>query len=90
MIDGCAAIVPALKKMYQARIVVREGAGEIERLFEAEEKEIGRASYQLKKDRKELIFHIDAPDATSLKAAMNTIAKVLIVWERTEALTKKG
>ena len=61
---------------YDARIVT---------LFAAEEKDIGRARYSISHDDQQLTFAIDARDATSLRAALTTITKILSMWEASDA-----
>ena len=53
-------------------------------LFSAEERTIGRASYSIKEEGAFLIFEIQAPDSTALRACLTTITKVLSVWEATK------
>jgi tRNA threonylcarbamoyladenosine modification (KEOPS) complex Pcc1 subunit len=76
--------------MYQSTITVTEDIDAIEKLFIPEDKELNRAKYTITKNKKQLIFNINAEDATALKTAFNTITKVLTVWEKTETLTSKA
>jgi len=75
--------------MYQSTIIVTKDIDAIEKLFIPEDKELNRAKYTIIKNKKQLIFNIDAEDATALKTAFNTITKVLLVWEKTQVLTSK-
>jgi tRNA threonylcarbamoyladenosine modification (KEOPS) complex Pcc1 subunit len=52
-------------------------------LFAPEEKDLGRASYCLARDGDFIHFTTTAHDASALRAALNTITKVLSVWEST-------
>jgi tRNA threonylcarbamoyladenosine modification (KEOPS) complex Pcc1 subunit len=52
-------------------------------LFEPESKILSRSSYEVTHDEKNIIFSVIAADATSLRAALTTITKVLSVWETT-------
>ena len=60
------------------------------KLFIPEDKNFGRASFDLKKVSKHLIIDINAQDAVSLKIAFNAITKILIVWEKTAELSKES
>lgn len=51
------------------------------RLFEPEEKDTGRAHYSVATDGTNIVFSIEAQDATALRAALTTITKVLSMWE---------
>ena len=76
--------------MYTSTIIVKHDIEALEKLFLPEQKDLGRSSYKIRKDLKkhELIFEINADDATALKTVMNTLSKVFIVWEKTSVLTK--
>jgi len=76
--------------MYQSTIIVNKDIDAIEKLFIPEDKELNRSTYTITKNTKQLIFTITAEDATALKTAFNTITKVLLVWEKTQALTSKA
>ena len=72
--------------MYSSKIIVNKDIDAIEKLFIPEDKTLNRATYSIKKDnsKKQLMFEINADDATALKTAFNTITKVLMVWEKTK------
>ena len=74
--------------MYQSTIIVSTDIDAIEKLFIPEDKELNRSKYSITKNKKQLIFEIEAEDATALKTTFNTITKVLIVWEKTRNLTR--
>ena len=71
---------------YNTKITVAKDINDIERLFYAEEKDFGRSSYNIKKIGNKLIFDVKAEDATALKIALNTITKILCVWDKTKDL----
>jgi tRNA threonylcarbamoyladenosine modification (KEOPS) complex Pcc1 subunit len=73
-----------------AEIIVREDINNIQKLFEAEEKTFDnqRAGYELKKAKDALVFKITAEDSTALKAVVNSITKLLTVYEKTKAVVK--
>ena len=50
-------------------------------LFEPEEKAFEKAEYILTRHGDHIVFTIRAKDATSLRAAMTAITKILSLWE---------
>jgi len=75
--------------MYQSTIIVSEDIDAIEKLFIPEDRALNRSKYTITKNKKQLVFNIEAEDASALKTAFNTITKVLTVWEKTKILTGK-
>jgi tRNA threonylcarbamoyladenosine modification (KEOPS) complex Pcc1 subunit len=75
-----------------AEITVTEDVHNIQKLFEAEEKAFDnqRASYELKKNKDSLVFKITAEDSTALKAVLNSITKLLTVYEKTKSVVKSS
>lgn len=74
-----------------ASITVPDGASELQCIFAAEHKLIGsRARYALKQGDGECIFEVEADDATALRAALNSITKVLATRERVEEVIDDG
>jgi len=73
-----------------AEITVTEDVHNIQKLFEAEEKAFDnqRAGYELKKNKDALVFKITAEDSTALKAVLNSITKLLTVYEKTKNVVK--
>jgi tRNA threonylcarbamoyladenosine modification (KEOPS) complex Pcc1 subunit len=73
-----------------AEIIIKEDIHNIEKLFEAEEKAFDnqRARYELKKTKQGLIFNITAEDSTALKAVLNSITKLLTVYEKAKGVVK--
>ncbi|MFH0869916.1 MAG: KEOPS complex subunit Pcc1 [archaeon] len=73
-----------------AEIVVKDDSHNIERLFAAEEKEFTnqRASYELKQEKDRIIFKINAEDSTALRAVLNSITKMLSVYEKAKGIVK--
>jgi len=69
-----------------AEIIVKEDIHNIQKLFEAEEKTFAnqRAGYELVKTKQGLVFKINAEDSTALKAVLNSITKLLTVYEKTK------
>jgi len=77
-------------KMLRAEIIIDKDICDIERLFASEEKEFDnkRASYEVKKEKDRLIFSVSAKDSSALRAALNSITKMLIVYEKTKGVIK--
>jgi tRNA threonylcarbamoyladenosine modification (KEOPS) complex Pcc1 subunit len=75
--------------MYLSKIIVTKDIDAIEKLFVPEDKTLNRSKYTIVRKKNQLIFDIEAEDATALKTAFNTITKVLLVWEKTTILTSK-
>jgi len=76
---------------FSAEIIVKEDAHNIQKLFEAEEKSFDnkRAGYELKKTKDGVVFLISAEDSTALKAVLNSITKLLSVYEKTKCVVKE-
>ncbi len=69
---------------YEAVIRADKNPEKIEELFKAEDKSFkDRASYKVKAGE-EVKFKIEAEDATALRTALNSISKVLQVYEKTK------
>ena len=75
---------------FKAEIIITEDIHNIQKLFEAEEKTFDnqRAGYELKKTKESLVFKITAEDSTALKAVLNSITKLLTVYEKTKSVVK--
>lgn len=73
-----------------AEIIVKEDSHNIEKLFAAEEKEFTnkRASYDIKREKDRLIFSINAEDSSALRAVLNSITKMLSVYEKAKGVVK--
>jgi tRNA threonylcarbamoyladenosine modification (KEOPS) complex Pcc1 subunit len=76
---------------FSAEIIVKEDAHNIQKLFEPEEKSFDnqRAGYELKKTKDSIVFLISAEDSTALKAVLNSITKLLSVYEKTKSVVKE-
>jgi tRNA threonylcarbamoyladenosine modification (KEOPS) complex Pcc1 subunit len=72
--------------MYNSSLVIDSDIAALERLLGAEEKDLGRSSFSYEVRDDKLFIEMHAQDATALKTVMNTIAKVLIVWEKSRDL----
>ena len=74
--------------MLKASIIVQEDCFEIEKLFSFEDKEFQnqRAKYTTKKEKNTLTFLVEAKDSTALRSVLNTITKLLSVYEKTKKI----
>jgi tRNA threonylcarbamoyladenosine modification (KEOPS) complex Pcc1 subunit len=68
--------------MYTTIITIDHDIDLLEQLFQAEDKDLGRSSYKLSKKNNLLQLEVIAKDAIAFKTAVNTIAKVLQIWEK--------
>jgi len=68
-----------------AKIIIINGAKDLEKLFSLEDKEFPnkRASYKTKLTKKGLEFDIVATDSVALRSVLNTITKIITVYEKT-------
>ncbi|MEM4637872.1 MAG: hypothetical protein QXK76_02510 [Candidatus Woesearchaeota archaeon] len=67
-------------------LIIDKDIDSIEKLLSVEEKDLGRASFSYYKKNNKLFIEMNAEDAVALKTVMNTIAKVLIVWEKSKKI----
>ncbi len=75
---------------YQAEIIVPLDK-QTKKLFLLEDKEIGeRANYSIEERDEKLVFIIKAKDASSLRAAFNTITKNLVIKEKVDTYARKN
>lgn len=79
------------KMNLSAEIVVRGDVYNIEKLFIPEEKTFKnqRASYELKRTKDKIVFKIKAEDGSALRAVLNSITKLISVYEDTQSFVKK-
>lgn len=71
--------------MILARIEISKNIDQIKKLFEPEIKKVNnnRTSVKIKKSDNRLMFEINAKDIVALKAILNSITKLLEVYEKT-------
>lgn len=77
--------------MLLATITVSDASQELEHLFSFEDKQFqsDRAKYVLKREKNNLVFVIEAKDSSALRSVLNTITKLLSVYEKTGAVLEK-
>ena len=76
--------------MLKAKIFVDYDAEILEKIFSMEEKEFSneRASYRVSKKKDLLEFDVEAKDSVALRSVLNTITKILTVYEKTKEAIK--
>ena len=74
--------------MILANIEVDKNINQLEKIFKPELKKTssGRASLNLKKKNKKIIFQVKAKDIVALRAILNSITKVLEVNDKVNKL----
>jgi tRNA threonylcarbamoyladenosine modification (KEOPS) complex Pcc1 subunit len=73
-----------------AKIIVEANALDIEKLFASEEKAFQnqRASYTIRREKSRTVFIVSAEDCSALRAVLNSITKLLSVYEKTEKVIR--
>lgn len=76
--------------MLHATITVPGNQKVLEKIFSLEENVFSneRAKYELELKENELVFNIQAKDATALRTVLNTITKIISVHEKATELVK--
>jgi len=72
--------------MYTSSLTIDKDIDALEKLLNVEDKDLGRSSFSYTKKDNKLFIEMNADDAIALKIVMNTIAKVLIVWEKSRII----
>lgn len=63
--------------------IIVHGDEELYQCVKSEQKEMPRSSLKIKKKENKVIFDVEAQDAAALRATLNTVMKLLIVYEKT-------
>lgn len=74
-----------------AEISVKENFHDLKKVFGAEEKTFKnqRAGYEIKKFKDKIVFRIKAKDSSSLRAVLNSITKLINVYEDAKKVVKE-
>ncbi len=74
-----------------AEIIVKEDINNIEKIFIPEEKTFKnqRACYEIKKNKDKIVFKVKAKDSSALRAVLNSITKLISVYEKAERVVKE-
>lgn len=67
---------------YRAEIEVEEDPILLEKVFLAEKFKKERSGFDIKKEKSKLRFIVEAKDSTALRATLNSITKLLSVYDR--------
>ncbi|MBW2977363.1 hypothetical protein KY331_00815 [Candidatus Woesearchaeota archaeon] len=54
--------------------------------FQSEQKEQDRSRFKIKKEKEGVLFLVDADDSIALRATLNSITKLLTVYEKTGSI----
>jgi tRNA threonylcarbamoyladenosine modification (KEOPS) complex Pcc1 subunit len=73
-----------------AIIRISNSAKELKKLFETENSELKneRASYSFKSDKNDFLITITADDASAFRAILNSVAKLISIYEKTGIAVK--
>ena len=73
-----------------AEIVVNKDIHNLKELFAAEEKNFKnqRAGYEVVKQNDKIVFKVKAKDSSALRAVLNSITKMISVYEKTSEVVK--
>ena len=74
-----------------AEIIVKEDIDKIEKIFISEEKTFKnqRAGYEIIKSKGKLVFKVKARDSSALRAVLNSITKLISVYEQSKAVVNQ-
>jgi tRNA threonylcarbamoyladenosine modification (KEOPS) complex Pcc1 subunit len=88
---GFSKITGMIFLIYTAEITIHEDAANVERLFLSQEQEFSneRAKYEVVRAKDSLTFKLSAADSTALRAVLNSVAKMLAVYEKTKSAVQK-
>ncbi len=78
--------------MIHTEITVQDEHGHLESLFSFEQKEMlnERVKYSVKREKNILKFSVKAKDSVALRSALNTITKIITVYEKAGSAIKNG
>ncbi len=73
---------------YSASIIVKGNPGNIYKCFFPEAKHLksNRSDYKIEKNKEGVLFKISADDSVALRATLNSITKLLTVYEKLEKI----
>ena len=66
--------------------IVAKGGAKLYRCVKSEQKDMPRSSLKIKKQKDNVVFEMSADDATALRATLNTVLKLLIVYEKSSKI----
>ena len=71
---------------YETEIKVYGDVEKIAKVFKPEINKKDRAEFKIKKQKDHVLFEISAKDSVALRATLNSITKLLTVYEKIEKL----
>ncbi len=76
--------------MLKAQIQVEDG-GDLHKIFLVEDRDFGndRAGYDVKLKNGVLTIEVFAKDSTALRSVLNTVTKIMTVYEKTSSALEK-
>ena len=75
--------------VYSASIIVNGDSEKLEKCFATEQIEYARSSVTLNKQKEFVEFKITSKDAVSLRATLNSVSQLLIIYETVAKGRKK-
>ena len=78
--------------MLHAKLLVEYDREILDKIFSMEEKKFvnNRASYKTQLTEKGLEFDVKATDSVAMRSVLNTITKILTVYEKAKAAVENG
>lgn len=71
---------------FEATIMVQGNTHPLHQAIASETKEMARSSITITEEKGKLVLRVSATDATALRASVNTILKLLVVYEKMTAI----
>lgn len=62
--------------------ITADGGAGLYECVKSEQKDMPRSSLTIRKHKGKVLFEISADDATALRATLNTVLKLLVVYEK--------
>ena len=66
--------------------IVAEGGAKLYECVQLEKKDMPRSTLNIKRQKDKVLFEITADDATALRATINTVMKLLVVYEKSSKI----
>ncbi len=77
---------------YKAKIIINKDVENIYNVFipELKDSEHERFKFSIQKKHEKLIFDIDAKDAVALRTVLNSLARLLIIYEKVKRFVENA
>lgn len=66
----------------KSKITVEDKSGKLFECVKCEQKTMSRSTLKIKRQKDNIVFDMSADDATALRATLNSVLKLLIVYEK--------